>query len=151
MSLWLHRRRGERGSVALTTAIFAPAVLALLVLLIAAGRIRLAQGEADSAARDAARTASLERDPGAGEAAARSAAQSSLSNSGLHCRQISVSLNTDGLAAPLGQAATVTATVSCTAPLSDIAMPGIGGSKELKSTMTSVVDTWRARTEADDS
>ncbi|MFD9284662.1 pilus assembly protein [Streptomyces mirabilis] len=142
MNRLLARWRDERGSVALTTAIFWPAGLLLLGLLIACGRIALAEGAADAAARDAARSASLAADPAAGEAAARASAQTSLANSGVHCAGITVTMNTDGLAAPVGEAAQVTVTVSCTAPLSDLLLPGVAGSKTLTSTKTSVVDTW---------
>ncbi|PBO28169.1 hypothetical protein CLM84_21610, partial [Streptomyces albidoflavus] len=45
--------RSARGSVALSTAVFVPIALILLGLLIACGRIALAQGAADAAARDA--------------------------------------------------------------------------------------------------
>jgi Flp pilus assembly protein TadG len=138
-------RCGDRGGAALTTAIFVPVVLVLLGLLIACGRIVAAQGAADAAARDAARTASLSADPASGETDARQAAEESLARSGLRCADISVVLDTSGLAAPVGQAATVTATVSCTAPLSSLMVPGLGGSKTLTGTMTSVVDTWATR------
>ncbi|MGW3651718.1 pilus assembly protein [Streptomyces sp. NPDC000878] len=117
----------------------------LLGLTIACGRVALAEGAADAAARNAARTASLAGDPASGAADARQAAQTSLATSGIHCAGITVALDTSGLAAPAGQAARVTATVSCTAPLSDLALPGIAGSTTLTSTKTSVVDTWAPR------
>ncbi|MER6074635.1 TadE/TadG family type IV pilus assembly protein [Streptomyces sp. NPDC001817] len=135
----------DRGGASLTTAIFVPVVLVLLGLLIACGRIVNAQSAADAAARDAARTASISADPASGESAARQAAEASLARSGLHCASISVVLDTRGLSAPVGQAATVTATVSCTAPLSELAVPGLGGSKTLTGSMTSAVDTWATR------
>ncbi|MBQ0850263.1 pilus assembly protein [Streptomyces sp. BH-SS-21] len=138
-------RDRDCGSAALTTAIFVPVALMLIGLTIACGRVALAEGAADAAARDAARTASLAGDPALGEAAARRAAQSSLATSGIRCAAIRVELDTSGLAAPVGQAARVTATVSCTAPLSELALPGVAGSKTLTSRRTSVVDTWSSR------
>lgn len=143
--MWPIRLTGDRGGAALTTAIFVPVALMLIGLTIACGRVALAEGAADAAARDAARTASLASAPGSGEAAARQAAQISLANSGIRCAGISVQVDTSGLAAPLGQAASVTATVSCTAPLSELALPGVAGSKTLTSTKVSVVDTWATR------
>ncbi|ESP95639.1 hypothetical protein B591_30598 (plasmid) [Streptomyces sp. GBA 94-10 4N24] len=137
--------RSDRGSVALSTAVFVPIALILLGLLIACGRIALAQGAADAAARDAARTASLSSDPAAGAADAQQAAASSLGRSGLRCSSITVDVDTEGLAAPVGEAASVSATVSCTARLSDLALPGLGGSKTLSATMVSAVDTWAVR------
>ncbi|MFF5010765.1 MULTISPECIES: TadE/TadG family type IV pilus assembly protein [Streptomyces] len=142
---WPGRLDRDRGSAALTTAIFVPVALMLIGLTIACGRVALAEGAADAAARDAARTASLADDPASGAADARQAAQTSLANSGIRCAGISVQLDTSGLAAPAGQAASVTATVSCTAPLSELALPGVAGSKTLTSTKTSVVDTWATR------
>ncbi|MFF8932338.1 pilus assembly protein [Streptomyces longwoodensis] len=142
---WPGQLNGDRGSAALGLAIFVPVALALIGLAIACGRVALAEGAADAAARDAARTASLARDPASGEADARQAAEASLAGSGIHCAGISVVLDTSGLSAPVGQAASVTATVSCTAPLSELALPGVGGSKTLTSTKTSVVDTWATR------
>ena len=44
-----------------------------------------------------------------------------------------------------GQAATVTATISCTARLSDIALPGLPGAKTLTASFTSPIDTYRGR------
>ncbi|WP_237276540.1 pilus assembly protein [Streptomyces caniscabiei] len=126
-------------------AVFVPVALMLIGLTIACGRVALAEGAADAAARDAARTASLASDPASGETKARQAAQTSLASSGIHCAGISVELDTSGLSAPVGQAASVTATVSCTAPLSELALPGVAGSKTLTSTKTSVVDTWATR------
>ncbi|MET9122209.1 pilus assembly protein [Streptomyces sp. NPDC004528] len=137
--------RGDRGSMALTTAVFWPAALVVFGLLIACGRIVLAQGAADAAARDAARTASLAADPATADTDARQAAQTSLTSSGIHCSTIAVTIDTSGLAAPVGQAAAVTVTVSCTAPLAELLVPGATGSKTLTSTKTSPVDTFAAR------
>lgn len=140
------RRAADRGSAAVETAILAPALIMLLLLIAAFGRVHLAQGKADSAARTAARTASLARDPATARQQARQAALDSLNTAGLHCSAVSVTVDTSGLTAPLGQASTVTATVSCTTTLGDLALPGLPGSKRLESTFTSVVDQYRART-----
>lgn len=144
---WVHRFSGlgaDRGSAALGAAIFTPAFIALLCVIVAAGRIEIAQGAADAAARDAARTASLADSPDTAESDARQAALDSLQRSGLHCSSVAVSVDTSGIDAPVGQAATVTAVVSCTAPLQDVALPAMPGSKTLTGRMTSVIDEWRA-------
>ncbi|MEV5786229.1 pilus assembly protein [Streptomyces sp. NPDC048448] len=132
----------DRGSVALTTAVFWPCGLALFGLLIACGRISLAEGAADAAARDAARTASVAADPATGQADALAAARASLDSSGVHCADITVTVDAGELAAPVGQAARVTVTVACSAPLSDLLVPGLGGTKTLRSTKASVADMW---------
>nr|WP_328707706.1 pilus assembly protein [Streptomyces mesophilus] len=117
-------------------------LVALLCMMAIAGRIQLAQGVADAAARDAARTASLADIPAEAEGAARDAALASLQRSGMTCADIDVALQTQE--GTLGTSGTVTATVSCTAPLDDIAFPGVPGAKTLSATMTSVIDEWRA-------
>ncbi|WP_266709073.1 pilus assembly protein [Streptomyces sp. NBC_01571] len=141
----LPRRSHDRGSVALSTAIFWPCGLALFGLLIACGRIGLAEGAADAAARDAARTASVAADPATGQADALQAARASLDSSGVHCADIAVTVDAGELAAPVGQAARVTVTVACSAPLSDLLLPGISGSKRLSSTKSSVADIWSSK------
>ncbi|NGO75766.1 pilus assembly protein [Streptomyces sp. YC504] len=139
--MW-ERLRQDHGSAALSLAIFAPVLVALLCMMAIAGRIQLAQGVADAAARDAARTASLADIPAEAEGAARDAALASLQRSGMTCADIDVALQTQE--GTLGTSGTVTATVSCTAPLDDIAFPGVPGAKTLSATMTSVIDEWRA-------
>ncbi|MFG2885725.1 TadE/TadG family type IV pilus assembly protein [Streptomyces sp. NPDC048297] len=133
---------GDRGGAALTTVIIVPVILMLFGLMIGVGRVALAEGAADSAARDAARVASAAKDPASGQAQAQEAAQTSLANSGIHCAHIDVSIDASALAAGVGEFGQVSATVSCTAPLSDLAIPGIGGSKTLTSTQSAPVDTW---------
>ncbi|MFE2167818.1 hypothetical protein ACFXB3_22590, partial [Streptomyces sp. NPDC059447] len=54
-------------------------------------------------------------------------------------------LDSSGLAVPLGQVGTVTVTISCTVPLSDLLLPGVPGSKTMTSSFTSVVDAYRSR------
>ncbi|GAA1923846.1 pilus assembly protein [Streptantibioticus ferralitis] len=117
----------------------------LLGLLVAAGRIMLARGVADNAAHAAAREASLALTPDTGQQAAQAAARTSLQDSGFHCSNMQVTVNSQGVASPVGQAATVTATVSCTVALSDIALPGLPGSRTLTGHFTSVVDPYRTR------
>lgn len=137
--------RSDRGSYALETAIIAPVFILLLGVLIAAARIQLADGAADSAAHAAAREASLQRTTGKAQARATRAAEQSLQDSGLKCSSTDVVIDASGLSAPTGQAATVSAEVSCTVALSDIGAPGLPGSKVLSSAFTSTVDQYRAR------
>lgn len=145
----LHKLRtltaDDRGSYALETAILGPVLIALLGLMIAFGRVTDAEGAVDGAAHAAARAASLERDAGNAQAKAQAAADRSLTGEGITCRTSQVSVDTSGYATAVGETATVTATVSCTAPLSDIALPGLPGAKTLTATFTSPIDTYRAR------
>jgi Flp pilus assembly protein TadG len=71
-------RFGEHGSMSVEAVLLAPVFLLFLLLLVGAGRIVEAQGEVNGAARDAARAASVERDFGAAQSAANTAARAVL-------------------------------------------------------------------------
>ncbi|MFF4764467.1 TadE/TadG family type IV pilus assembly protein [Streptomyces sp. NPDC001292] len=137
------RRRagGDRGSAALEVAVIAPAIIALLGLMIAFGRVVDADGAVDAAAH----AASLERDATSAQSQARAAAEDSLSGDGVTCQSTDVAVDTSGYSLDVGQAATVTATISCTARLSDIGLPGLPGSKTLTASFISPIDTYRGR------
>ncbi|WP_055483741.1 TadE/TadG family type IV pilus assembly protein [Sphaerimonospora mesophila] len=128
----------------LELAILAPVLTLTLVAMIAAGRIVIAHGSVEAAARDAARQASISRDAASARKAALSSARAALAREGLQCTP-TVSVDTGGFFAPLGRAATVSATVTCDVRLSDLAMPGIPGSRTLTSHFTSSLDQYRAR------
>ncbi|MEU3706969.1 TadE/TadG family type IV pilus assembly protein [Streptomyces anulatus] len=151
MSIRAHLRRArrgtrrDRGSYALETAVLAPVTISLLLLMIAFGRITDADGAVDSAARAAARAASLERDAGTARSAARAAADRSLQGEGITCTTSSVDVDTGGYSLDLGVDATVTATIACTADLSDIGLPGLPGAKTLTASWSSPIDTYRGR------
>jgi Flp pilus assembly protein TadG len=134
----------QAGDAALELIIIAPVLLAIIGLVIAAGRTSVAQGSVDAAARDAARQASIARSPADALAAARLSADDALSQDGLNCDPI-VSVDTSGFGVPVGQPAEISATVSCTVPLSDLVVPGLPGSKTLTYTFTSPLDPYRGR------
>ncbi|MFB8273620.1 TadE/TadG family type IV pilus assembly protein [Streptomyces sp. NPDC055955] len=135
----------DGGSYALETAVLAPVLIVILGLMIAFGRVTDAEGDVDSAAHAAARAASLERDAASAQSRAQDAVIRSLDGEGITCRTSSVTISTGGYAVGVGEAATVTATISCTANLSDIAVPGLPGSKTLTASWTSPIDTYRGR------
>lgn len=136
---------GERGSATLELAVLAPVLLIFVALILAGGRIQLAGGSVETAARDAARQASIARTPAAAQAAAVSSARATLKNEGLSCSGLSVSVNTAGFAALLGQPAHVEADVACTVPLADISVPGLPGTYRMRATATSPLDANRGR------
>ncbi|KOU59214.1 TadE/TadG family type IV pilus assembly protein [Streptomyces sp. IGB124] len=142
---WRGRLRDDRGSEAIATAIVAPLLLMLLCTAIAGGRIVTSNSKVDAAAEDAARAASISRTHAGAESEAAEAAARSLNDQGIRCASTSTSIDTSGLAVPLGQVGTVTVTISCTVPLSDLLLPGMPGSKTMTSTFTSVVDAYRSR------
>jgi Flp pilus assembly protein TadG len=137
-------RDPDRGDAALELIILAPVLLALIALVIAAGRSSVARGSVDAAARDAARQASLARSPGEARIAAELSAQAALRQDGLDCTP-AVSVDTVGFSVPLGHPAEVSATVSCQVPLSDLVVPGLPGSVTLSYTFSSPLDPYRGR------
>jgi Flp pilus assembly protein TadG len=138
------RNAAENGNAALELVILAPVLLALIGLVIAAGRTSLAQGSVAAAARDAARQASISRSPADAESSATLSAQTALSGDGLNC-QPEVIVDTSGFGVPLGQPAQVSATVICDVSLGDLWLPGLPGSKRLSATFTSPLDPYRGR------
>jgi Flp pilus assembly protein TadG len=140
----------DAGSAALELVVLAPVLLALIGLVIAAGRVSIAQSSVDAAARDAARQASIALTPAAAMAAGRASAEESLASDGLNCiGEPVVLVNTggpgSGFQAPVGMPATVSATVKCKVPLSDLSLPGVPGSHWLMSTFYSPLDVFRER------
>lgn len=140
-----HRAGGDQGNVAVNTAVIFPVLLLVGLLLIMAGRIVLAQGVVQSAANEAARAASISRNPHVAAVQATSTATTTLSNSNVKCASTSVAPSTEAFGLPLGETGTITVTVSCVVPLSDLGMPGAPGSRTISATGTSVLDAYRGR------
>ena len=134
----------DNGSAPLELVILAPIVLALIGLVIAAGRTSIAQSSVDAAARDAARQASISLTSGPARQAALSSATAALRADGLDCRPV-VRLELSGFSAPPGQPAQVSASVSCTVPLSGLLVPGVPGFKTLTARFISPLDPYRSR------
>ena len=135
----------ERGNAALELLILAPVILALIGLIIAAGRTSVAQGSVDAAARDAARQASISLTPSAAKQTATATAYAALRADGLRCRPVVILDLAKGFGMPVGQPAQVSASVSCTVHLSDLLVPGVPGASTLTARFTSPIDPYRAR------
>jgi len=140
-----HQAGRDGGNAALELVVLAPVIFILIALVVAAGRTSIAQGAVDAAARDAARQASISLTPGAAQVAARSSAQAALSGDGLDCHP-RVRVDTRQFeTVPVGLPASVTATVVCRVPLSDLVVPGLPGSRTLWFSFTSPLDPYRER------
>jgi Flp pilus assembly protein TadG len=133
----------EGGSVTLELVVLAPALIIMLLFIIAAGRISQAHQAVEAAARDAARQASLSRDPATARTTARSSAQATLTREGLNC-PTQVTIDTSGFTHPVGEAATVTAHVACTVRLADVALAAVP-TTTVTATFTSPIDPFRGR------
>ena len=135
----------QRGSATLELAILAPALLLLLGLVVLAGRVQVTAGAVEHAATVAARDASLARTPAAAQTTGTLAADRELAAQNLRCTPTDVAVDTSGFTAPLGQPATVTATITCTVTFADLALPGLPGAHTITAHATSPLDSWRTR------
>ena len=140
---------GERGSTggadALEMVLLAPILLVVLLLIIGAGRISVGAGKGDQAAAVAARAASLEHSAEAAQASAAAVAASALTDSGLTCESMNVSIDTSGFAAPAGTPSSVVVDVTCSVALSDLAIPGLPGSYIVSGHAASPLDIHQER------
>jgi Flp pilus assembly protein TadG len=135
--------RGESGSASLEAVIGVPAFALFIGLIIFGGRTATSQQAVESAAADAARSASITRSSNNAQQAAEQAAQDSLANQHLDCLSVTVNVDTGGFTAPVGQSGSVVVTVGCRLDLSSLSVPGVPGSRTVEATMSSPLDPWR--------
>src|SRR5262245_51319791 len=112
----------DDGNAALELVILAPVLLALIGLVIAAGRTSIAQGSVDAAARDAARQASISLTPAEAQATGQASARAALRRDGLDCRPIVLINVSEFTTTQPGEPASVIATVRCAVSLSNLAL-----------------------------
>ncbi len=133
------KRSGEAGSVAVEVAVIAPALVALLLLVVFAGRVSQADGDVRRAASVAARAASLRQEPAGAEDAAREAAAANLRTSGIGCASLDTAIDTSRFTA----GGTVAVTLRCTASMADVSLLGVPGSRTFTARSVQVVDRYR--------
>lgn len=133
--------RDEEGSASVEVAVLAPAFGLLVALVLLAGRVVLAGQVVETAAWDAARTASITRD---GDMAARAeqVASASLTNQDLDCISSHVAVEVSGYASQPGVPSSVTVTVGCDVALWDLPL-GVWG-HAVSAQATSPRDQWRS-------
>lgn len=138
-------KRDERGSASIEAAIGVPAFGLFVGLIIFGGRTAMTHEAVQTAAADAARTASISRSAGEASRTARTAARESLANQGINCRSITVRIDTSGFRAAVGEPGTVRARVQCRLELSDLSVPGVPGTRMISASMSSPLDEYRER------
>ena len=135
----------DRGSVSVELAVLVPALMLLVGLLVAGGRIWFAKTTVNEAAQSAARAASLSRSAEGAAAAGQSAGRQSMATDGLNCGDDSVTVNTAAFAVPVGTPATITSIIGCRVRLADLLLPGLPGSIQLSGAGSAALDTYRSR------
>jgi Flp pilus assembly protein TadG len=137
------RHSSQRGSMAIELVLLTPLLVGFTLLVVAGGRFVGRQSDVDSAARDAARAASIERTEGSALAVAQTVADASLPD-GATCQPAEVVTNW-----PLpgsSQAGSVRVTITCDVSYSGLGFIGLPGSATLKGTSVAPLDQYR-RTE----
>lgn len=131
--------RNDRGSVAVETAVVAPALVALLLLVVFAGRVSQADGDVRRAASEASRAASLRQHAEDAQTTAQEVAASNLSASGVACATLETEVDTTNFV-PGG---TVAVTVRCTASMRDVSLLAVPGSRTFTASSVEVIDRYR--------
>lgn len=133
------RRRDQSGAAALELVFMAPVLLALIVVVIAAGRVVQSKGDASDVAYAAARAASLATRPGEAQRAAQLAADRAVDEEGSSCQSVAITVDSTQFRAG-GQ---VSVTAECRADLVDVAGFGVPSSRTFVSTAAVPIDKYR--------
>lgn len=121
-------------------ALLTPLVLAVLGFLVVAGRLSTVRADVAAASRDAARAASLERSYPQAATAARNTASATLAGRHVTCADLAVTVSDATTFVAGGEVAVI---VSCEVSLTDVALPGIPGTRRVEAGAAEVLDRWR--------
>lgn len=133
-------QRDEAGSVTAELVLLTPLLILMLLFVVALGRVAGARLDVDGAAAQAARAASIARDPTTATAMAQETATAALGSDGVTCADLTVSTNT----AQFTPGGSVAVTVTCTVGLSDLTGLRLPTAQSISSTATSVIDLYRS-------
>lgn len=138
--------RRERGSAAIEMAILMPLFVAMFTAAVVVGRTANVISAVEAAAYDAARTASLERDPTTAQQQATLTVEQRLADQGVECvGGPQVSVPPEPYAVPLGEPAFVTATVTCQVTYVDVDLTGVPADRTVTASFISPLDQYRSR------
>lgn len=137
----MRRQAEERGGATVELVFLTPALLVLLVVVVAGVRMVATRGDLDAAAREAARAGSIATSPAAARIVATDAARAALTDRQLHCPAPKVDVDVTRFA-PGG---TVAVTVSCAVGLADLGIPGLPGERTIESRAVAPIDPLAVR------
>ena len=129
------RQRDDRGSAASELIVLAVVAFAFVAVIVFAGRMNVGAAHTEAAARAAARTISLARDPASAEGRARDQASRIVDEGSAMCRDMR-------FAAQIGPDQ-VTVEVVCTVDLEQAALAKVPGTKEVRADATESIDPYR--------
>jgi Flp pilus assembly protein TadG len=137
-----HLIASEEGSATAELVILTPLLILFLLLVVAFGRLAGARGDVDGAAAQAARAASIARDPTAATAAATQTAQAALGSEHVTCAHLAVAVDTTQFI-PGGN---VAVTVTCAVNLSDLTGLHLPASETIAERFVEPLDLYRSTT-----
>lgn len=136
----------ERGAVAVEFSLLLPALVLLIGLVVAGGRLAYAHQTVLQMAESGARAASLARTAEQAQDDVALIVESDAHDAGLECGGgLSTSVDVSGFTVPPGQAAHVSVAVRCAVTLGDLLVPGLPGSWSVTATSDSPLDRYRSR------
>ena len=133
-------RRSEEGTAALEFALLVPVFMMFIFVAVGLGRLGLARGNIDAAARDAARVGSQSRTADDAVAAATAATNDSLAANNLTCADLSVNVDT----AQFRRGGFVRVDISCRVEMTDLVGVWTPGASTMTARGLAVVDTYRS-------
>jgi len=136
-------QRLATGSATTELTLLTPLLLALMLLVVLAGRLMTAENELVGTARDAARAASMRASVDDARDAAIGAADRSMRSGACAAHRVDVQLDElpDGSVAP---GSTVRVRVECDVALGDLALIRVPGRRTLSATGYEVIDRYRS-------
>jgi len=135
-------RRDETGSVTAELVLLTPLLIVILLFVVALGRLAGARIDVDGAAAQAARAASISRDPATATVVAHQTAAAALGSDHVTCAQLTVSTDT----AQFQPGGSVAVTVTCSVSLGDLTGLRLPASQQISDRFVAVIDQYRSVT-----
>ena len=129
----------DRGSSTAELVILTPIVIVMLLLVVGLGRYAHGKQLVEQAAAAAARAASLSATAVQADGRAHQAASASLSDAGVSCTSMSITVDSGDFRA----GGSVGVTLTCTADLSGLALAGLPGSVSMTATGRAPLEHFR--------
>jgi Flp pilus assembly protein TadG len=133
-------RRDDQGSLAVELVLLTPALIIVVVTIVAFGRVSDARQQVSEAARAGAEGAAVAADRPDAVSAAVFDATAEVVGGGHACTNPRIETDTSRFY-PGGF---VTVTVTCQVALSDLSIPGIPGITSIRATSTAPIDPYRS-------
>jgi len=133
------RPDAQTGGVAAELVIVTPLLILFLLFVVALGRLAGSRIDLDGAANQAARAASIARDPVAATSAARTTASAVLAGAHISCAHLAVTVDV----AEFHPGGSVAVTIACTVELEDVTGLRLPSAKTLTARGVAPLDRYR--------